>query len=71
MNYCARYEALMAVTRKITVFFFFGYLFTCKSIIKVVKPTGCRKSLNELNVCAKQLLKNITVSYIITNYKFI
>lgn len=59
----------MAVTRKITTFFV--YLFTCKSIIKVVKPTGYRKSLNELNVCAKQLLRNITVSYIITNFKFI
>jgi len=30
-----------------------------------------QKSLNELNVHAKQLLRNITMSYIITNYKFI
>jgi len=60
----------MAVSRKITVFFFF-YLLTRKSIIKVVKPTGYRTSLNELNVHAKQLLRKITMNYIITNYKFI
>lgn len=62
----------MAVNRKMSFFFFFlVYLFTCKLITKVVKPTGCRKSLNELNVHAKQLLRNITMNYLITNYKFI
>jgi hypothetical protein len=54
----------MAITRKKTVFFcLFIYLFIYMQIDnKVVKPTGYRKSLNELNVHAKQLLRNITMS---------